>query len=62
VGASRDLARIAEAAYRAAEGSILELLDAHRALLDAESEALSLELAARLARIELDHILGEIPR
>lgn len=62
VEASRDLARIAEAAYRAAEGSILELLDAHRALLDAEGEAIALELAARLARIELDQISGEIPR
>lgn len=53
-----DLSRTAEAAYRAGEGGILELLDAYRAELDAELAALDLELRARLARIELDTFSG----
>lgn len=56
--ASRDLSRIAEAAYRAGEASLLELLDAYRAELDAETTELDLALRARLARIELDHLSG----
>lgn len=55
---SRDLARIAEAAYRAGEASLLELLDAYRAELDAETTELDLALRARLARIELDSLSG----
>ena len=58
LGSSRDLTRIAEAAYRAGEGNILELLDAYRAELDAETTTLDLELRARLARIELDMLSG----
>lgn len=53
-----DLSRTAETAYRAGESSILELLDAYRAELDAELAALDLELRARLARIELDVFSG----
>jgi cobalt-zinc-cadmium efflux system outer membrane protein len=55
---SRDLSRIAEMAYRAGEGSMLELLDAYRTELETELTALDLELRARLARIELDLLSG----
>jgi cobalt-zinc-cadmium efflux system outer membrane protein len=55
---SRELSRIAETAYRAGEGSLLELLDAYRAELDTELTALDLELRARMARIELDLLSG----
>ncbi len=62
VGASRELARVADAAYRAGEGGVLDLLDAYRTLTEAESEALGMELMARLSRIELDQMMGEIPQ
>ncbi len=58
LASSRDLTRIAEAAYRAGEGGILELLDAYKAQLEAETTLLDLELRARLARIELDALSG----
>ncbi len=61
LGGSRDLTRIAEAAYRAGEGTILELLDAYRTDLEAETTTLDLELRARLARIELDVLSGAKP-
>lgn len=54
-----ELSRIAETAYRAGEGGILELLDAYRTELDAELAAMNLELRARLARIELDLLSGD---
>lgn len=53
-----DLSRTAEAAYRAGEGGVLELLDAYRSELDAGLATLDLELRARLARIELDASAG----
>ena len=49
---------IAETAYRAGEGSLLELLDAYRAELDAQQMKLDLALQARLSRIELDSLTG----
>lgn len=52
------LSRIAEKAYQAGEGSIVELLDAYRAQLDAELMGLELEWRARLAGIELDYLAG----
>ena len=58
LAASRELTRIAEAAYRVGEGGVLELLDAYRAELEAETTAIELELRARLARIELDALSG----
>lgn len=58
LAASRDLTRIAEAAYRAGEAGLLELLDAYRAEMDAETTELDLALRARLARIELDNLSG----
>ena len=59
---SQQLTRIAEAAYRAGEVGILELLDAYRTALDAEIEAAELEQRARQAEIELARALGEINR
>lgn len=55
---SRELSTIAEAAYRAGETSILELLDAYRSELGDQTGALDLALRARLARIELDTLTG----
>ncbi|MDP2793223.1 MAG: TolC family protein [Sulfurisoma sp.] len=55
---SADLVRIAEAAYRAGESTLLELLDAYRGALDAELTALDLEWKARETRIELDQLTG----
>jgi outer membrane protein, heavy metal efflux system len=55
---SRDLSRIAETAYRGGEASLLELLDAYRNELEAQTTALELALAARVARIELDLLSG----
>lgn len=55
---SADLIRIAEAAYRAGETGILELLDAYRTALEAELTALDLAWNARQARIELDQLTG----
>lgn len=56
------LTATAEAAYRAGEVGILELLDAHRTALDAEIEAAALEQRAREAEIELTRALGGINR
>jgi cobalt-zinc-cadmium efflux system outer membrane protein len=56
--ASQELSRIAEASYRAGEGSLLELLDAYRTELDAQTMKLDLALRARLSRIELDALTG----
>ncbi|MCK7496275.1 MAG: TolC family protein [Comamonadaceae bacterium] len=56
--ASEDLVRIAEAAYRGGEIGILELLDAYRSRVEAQTETLELQLKARRARIELDTLVG----
>ncbi len=55
---STDLVRIAETAYRAGESTVLELLDAYKGALEAETTALDLEAKAREARIELDQLTG----
>lgn len=55
---SQRLTATAEAAYRAGEVGILELLDAYRTALDAEVEAAGLEQRAREAEIELTRALG----
>lgn len=57
--ASQRLVQIAEAAYRGGETTILDLLDAHRGRAEADTRAIELELAARLARLELDFLSGE---
>jgi len=59
---SERLTATAEAAYRAGEVGILELLDAYRTALDAEVEAAQLEQRAREAEIELTRALGGINR
>lgn len=60
--ASRELARIAEAAYRGGEMRILELLDAYRSRVEAETDALELQMKARRARIELESNIGADPQ
>jgi cobalt-zinc-cadmium efflux system outer membrane protein len=62
VAPSADLVRIAESAYRAGESTILELLDAYKGALEAETMALDLEWKAREVRIELDQLTGNHPR
>lgn len=56
--ATPELLRIAEAAYRGGESTLLELLDAYRGALDAETTALALEWKAREARIDYDQLSG----
>jgi len=58
VAASPELLRIAEAAYRGGESSILELLDAYRGALESETDALDLAWKAREASIEYDLQMG----
>jgi len=58
VAASPELLRIAETAYQGGESSLLELLDAYRGALEAETTALELEKRARDARIEYDLLTG----
>lgn len=59
---SERLTATAEAAYRAGEVGILELLDAYRTALDAEVEAAELEQRARETEIELTRALGGTAR
>ncbi|WP_326527159.1 TolC family protein [Dokdonella sp.] len=53
-----ELLRIAEAAYKGGESSLLELLDAYRGAQDTEINALELDWKARQARIEYDLLTG----
>lgn len=53
-----DLARIAEASYKGGETGILELLDAYRAVHEAQARALELSWSARQGAIDLDTIAG----
>lgn len=55
---SQRLIKLAEAYYRAGQVGILELLDSYRGALEAELTALQLEYKARIARIELDSLMG----
>lgn len=61
VAPSAELIRIAESAYGAGESTILELLDAYKGALEAETTALDLEWKAREAGIELDQLTGSHP-
>lgn len=58
LAATPELLRIAESAYQGGESSLLELLDAYRGALEAETTALELESRAREARIEYDLLTG----
>ena len=58
VGPAAELAEIATAAYEEGEYGILELLDAHRVVLDAELRLLELSAAARRAAVNLDLAVG----
>ncbi|MFO7542747.1 MAG: TolC family protein [Thiobacillus sp.] len=60
VAASPELLRIAESAYQGGESSLLELLDAYRGALEAETTALEFEQRARDARIEYDLLTGSV--
>lgn len=61
VAASPELLRIAEAAWQGGESTLLELLDAYRGALEAETTALELEWKAREARIDYDLLTGSMP-
>ncbi|RLJ17759.1 TolC family protein [bacterium endosymbiont of Escarpia laminata] len=56
--ASAKLVRIAEAAYHNGEIGVLELVDAYRGALEADTQALALAHEARQAAIELDLAVG----
>lgn len=56
------LLRTAEAAYRGGEMGVLELIDAYRGAIDAETSLVELEWAARRARIDLDRTAGGASR
>jgi cobalt-zinc-cadmium efflux system outer membrane protein len=58
---AEDVARIADAAYAAGGGSLLELLDARRAHVDALSAALRWTAELRLARLDLFRAMGTSP-
>lgn len=60
VSASYELVRIAETAYRNNEIGVLELVDAYRSAMEAETTASQLALEARLTRIELDEIFNGV--
>jgi cobalt-zinc-cadmium efflux system outer membrane protein len=55
---TEELTRVAEAAYRAGESGVLELVDAYRTAFDVQRRGLDLELEVRLGRIELDRLTG----
>jgi cobalt-zinc-cadmium efflux system outer membrane protein len=56
---AKELAQIAEVAYREGEVGVLELLDAVRTAARARDRAIDIRLDARLARIALERVVGE---
>jgi cobalt-zinc-cadmium efflux system outer membrane protein len=54
-----ELTQIAEVSYTEGEAGILELLDAHRTAARARIRAIDMRLAARLAQIGLERVVGE---
>lgn len=58
LGPSETLVNTAERAYEGGEMDLLELLDAHRGALEAELQALELEMSARRSFIELSRTAG----
>jgi outer membrane protein, heavy metal efflux system len=55
---AQELSRIAETAWRGGEATLLELLDAYRSQLEADTTAIDLALRARNARIDADQLAG----
>ncbi len=55
---STTLLETAKAAYRGGELSVVELIDAHGAHLEAELQALELELKARETQLDLERLIG----
>jgi cobalt-zinc-cadmium efflux system outer membrane protein len=53
-----EVLRVAELAYREGEQGVTPLLDAHQAALEARLQSLDLMLAARLARLDLERLVG----
>jgi cobalt-zinc-cadmium efflux system outer membrane protein len=54
------LSRAASAGYQGGERSLLELLDARRAALEVAERRLALDLAVRLADVELRRLTGPL--
>ena len=54
-----ELTRIAELSYTEGEAGILELLDAHRTAARARVRSIDMRLAARLAQIALERVVGD---
>jgi|SRR5688572_24488058 len=54
-----ELTRIAEISYTEGEAGVLELLDAHRMAARARIRAIDMRLAARLAQIALERVVGD---
>lgn len=55
----RSLSRLAEASYQAGELSVMELLDAYQSDLAVNEQYIDAALQARLAYIQIQHLLGE---
>jgi outer membrane protein TolC len=56
---SDELGRIAEVSYTEGEAGILELLDAHRTVARARIRGIEMRLAARIAQIALERVVGD---
>ena len=54
-----ELTKIAEVSYTEGESGILELLDAHRTAARARIRVIDMRLAARLAQIALERVVGD---
>jgi len=59
VAAAGELTTIAVVSYTEGESGILELLDAHRTAARARIRAIEMRLAARLAQVALERVVGE---
>ena len=61
VPAARDAYRVASTSYQLGAASALEVIDARRALLDAEAQLADALANANTARADLDRALGRTP-
>ena len=57
--AAGELTKIAEVSFTEGESGILELLDAHRTAARARIRVIDMRLAARLAQIALERVVGD---